>query len=497
MKRFIYSLFIVSICYGLPSCTKFLDEQPRHSLVGESAISNLETAKAALGGVYATFQNNEWSGALYISYASKSGFARYQASDYTMTYTQAAPSAYVSGMWNKFYISLNAANFALEGISALSTEATKGEAAKKALIAEARILRAWINANILWTFGHWWADDSDIYGLLYRDEQVSLKNVLQARITVGESYKRIHEDLDFAIQHADDFTSSRSVSKQFAKALKAKLLLYRGGYRNTTDDLREALVLVNDVLNNHPASFAMEADMNDLYKNSWDSKENLFARYLENNGNRKNTGGYHYTTYLSQIAGDRLPLATGAQTTARLIYGLNWFKADPRWEIATGPVRSAAIYDESMFYTFKKLARLGQYAGSLSTDPNAEKYAAYYFRYPELYIMKSELLARTGASISESIAPINEMRSKRTVPVLNALIPSSHEELMDMIFKEIFIETFLENGSEFFAAVRFQHLGQPWVVTIKNGLVFNENKMCWPIPEPEMTNNTLLEQNPE
>jgi hypothetical protein len=499
MKKIIYSILIIFICTGLFSCKKFLDEKPVHSLVDANAITNFETGKSAVGGIYATFENDDWAGALYTSFSTKSGFVNFNDADYKMTYTQLTPSYSSLGIWTQFYTSLNAANFAIQGISALSEDKVPSEEEKNALIGEARCLRAWINANILWTYGHWWGDDEDKYGLLYRDEPVDLSNVQQPRLTVGESYQKIFEDLDFAIANLKDFSTSRYVSKQFAEVLKAKLLLYRGGYRNTSADLQASLALVNEVLANHPGSFAMESDLNDVYKNSWDSKECLFARYLEDDGSRNYSGGYYYTYYLSQIGGDKLPLAPGDELTAGLEYGIDWFKADPRWDIATGPVRSAETWDDSYHYTFKKVARLGQYAGHQSSDPNAEKYTAYYFRFSELYLMKAELLARTGASVAEAIAPINEMRSLRTAQAFSPLTPSSHDELMDMIFKEIFLENFMENGSEFFAAVRFQHIGQPWIVTIKaaNSVAFEENKMCWPIPDAEMVNNPLMEQNPD
>ncbi len=490
MKKIFYTLFILA---GLSSfsCKNYLDIQPIHSLTDANAVKDLATAKAAVGGVYATFQNDDWAGALYCGLASKAGFVRFNTVDYDMSYTQLTASS----SWTSFYKSLNAANFAISGVSRLS-DAAIDQTNRNQLIAESRCLRAWINANLLWNYAHWWAEDADQYGLLYRDEVVGLENIRKARITVGESYAKIYEDLDFAIANLADISTPRYVSKQFAKALKAKILLYRAGYRNTQAELQTALSLVNDVLNNHPANFNMEANLADVYANSWDSKENLFVRYLENDGTRTTKGGYYYTYYLSQIGGNTLPLPVGGSLTAGLVYGLDWFSNDPRWPVVTGPVRAAETWDNTMRFTFKKVARLGSYAGKLA-NPVDEKYAAYYFRFPELYLMKAELLARTGASPAQAIAPINEMRSKRTTPVLAALNPANELELMDMIFKEIFTETFMENGSEFFASVRFQKNGQPWIVTIKNGKALEVNKLCRPIPNAEIINNTLMEQNPE
>jgi hypothetical protein len=495
MKKKLYVILLLFVGSALPSCKDFLDEQPLHSLTGENAIKDLTTAKAALGGVYASFQNDSWSGALYVAQATKSGFVNITAqTDYDLTYNESNPGSNVPGIWQNFYKSLNAANFAIEGIGKLS-EAAVPLAERTAMMAEGRCLRAWIHANVLWNFGHWWAEDADAYGIIYRDEVISLKNVLKARSTVGESYQKIYEDLDYAIANLGEFSSPRYLSKQFAKALKAKLLLYRGGYRNTTADLQLSLTLVNEILANPSPSFAMEPNLADVYGKAWDSNENLFVRYLEDDGSRAYTGGFNYT-YGIIYGGDRLPLPIDKTLTAGLKYGVDWFKADPRWPVVTGSVRAPETWDDKQCYCFKKLARLGRYAGA-QANPKDEKYAAYYFRYSELYLMKAELLARTGAAISTAIAPINEMRSKRTNPVLMPLNPQNSNELMDLIFKEIFMELFMENGSEMFAAVRFKKDGQPWIVAVKENKAFELNKLCWPIPRVEMVNNTLMVQNPD
>lgn len=238
----------------------------------------------------------------------------------------------------------------------------------------------------------------------------------------------------------------------------------------------------------------MESKLEDVYTKAWDSNEVLFARYLENNGSRTIAAGYNYTNGLV-YAGNRLPLGPGGQLTAGVTYGLEWFEKDPRWPIITGEVRAAETWDESYFFTFKKLARLGKVGGELA-NPRDEKYAAYYFRYPELYIMKSELLARLGASIDEAIEPINLMRSKRVSPILPDVKVNTHGELMDAIFQEWVAETFLENGSEFFASLRFNKNGKKYIEEIKSDVVFEQNRICYPIPYEEMLSNKLISQNP-
>lgn len=477
----------------LQSCEGFLEDEPKYALTDKNSITDYEKAKAAIGGIYSRTQTGEWSGDLYVRLASKSGLYKYGDQDYEMSYRE--QDFKNDRIWPNFYNALNAANFAISGIEKLDVAKFPSAEAKDNLIAEARTLRGWINLNILLNFGHWWAEDASEYGLVYRDQQSDLSNVQQPRVSVGESYQRIIQDLDFGISHGAVFKSSRYVSKQFAQAIKAKLLLYRGAALGDNTMLTESLDLVNSILTQSPSAFAMEAKLEDVYIKAWDTNESLFSMYLENNGNRTLYAGYVYTKGVVSN-GTRLPLAPGVELTAGLQYGADWYKADPRWPIVTGPVRSGETWDETKYHTFKKVCRLGAVAG-LQATPVDEKYTVYHFRYPELYLMKSELLARTGASITEALAPINQMRAKRVSPVLPALQATSKDELMDLIFKEIVMETFLENGSEFFATLRFQKDGKPYIETIKDDVQFQQNRVCYPIPKEEILANKLIKQNPE
>ncbi len=488
MKKIYKILTLVILLTGLISCEDYLNEVPKHSLTGSTAITDYSKAQAAVNGIYSSMSNDDnWNGGLYVALASKSGFVDFSSANYNMDYTQEDGTG--DRQWTSFYRTLNYANFAIKGINALGDESFPSLSAKEALIGEARALRAYTHLQLLWNFSHWWAGDDDEYGILYRDEPVELSNMKKARSTVGESYEKIFEDLDYAIEKMESFTSPRYFSKEFAKIIKAKALLYRGGYNNNTTDLQSALTLVNDVMATAPGAFEMEDDMQEMYDNSWDSKENLFVRYLENDNHY---GGYWYP-YGIIYQGDRLPLSPGQETTAGINYGLDWFKADGRWDIATGESRAPETWDNSQRYTFVKLSRKGSYLGRQEGSP-ADKYAVYHFRYAELYLMKSELLARTGADITTAIAPINEMRANRTNPSLPALSPASQDELMELIFREYWMELCLENGSEFFASVRFKKNGVPFIEIIKNKTL-NVNKMCWPIPTGEMDNNDLMVQN--
>ncbi|MEO9571549.1 MAG: RagB/SusD family nutrient uptake outer membrane protein [Polaribacter sp.] len=497
MKKIFYIL-LLSLSFGLISCENSLDITPSYVLNEKSAVTNDVQARAVVNGVYKTMvESDHFSGRLYSSLASKSGFVRWSDGDYNMAYSEFnETTTNITGRWLDYYTTLNAANFAVANIDNL-TESQIDLDNKSTLLAEAKCLRAFANMNLFWNYGHWWdTDDTNPNGILYRDQPITLGTVDGARLTVGESYQKIFDDLNYAIENLPSFTSNRYVSKEFAKVLKAKILLYRNGFNDGSSNLTEALALVNDVLDNAVSGFSMQPDLANVYEDSWDSQENLFSSYISDDADRINNISYFYSFSLIMSYSRRLPLLYGQEMDAGLTAGYDWFSEDPRWDIVTGTARAPISWDITERFTFTKVARKGQ-LGGLEASPVDLKFNTYFFRYPELYILKAELLARTGASITDAIAPINLMRSKRTNPILPSLNPQNQQELKDMIFKEYFLETFLENGSEFFASLRFKDAsGLLWIESLKSGIQFDLNHLCYPIPNSEMQYNKSMVQNP-
>lgn len=502
MKKLFY-ISLITLFFGVSSCENELDVTPSFELNEVTGITNATKARAAVDGIYPFIvQGSNFSGGLSSALASKAGFVRHSGGDYDMTTTQTNNSPSQQFYWLGYYEAINAANFAISGISKL-TESTISEEEQTALIAEARFLKAFAQTYVFWKFGHWWeSNDESPYGVLYRDELATVTNLQQGRLSVGDSYARILEDIDFAIANLPNFEvkGNRYVSKEFAKVFKAKILLFRSGFDNerNTPELEEALSLVNEILNSSIPGFEMQADLAQVYEDSWDSPENLFSGYLEQDGNL-NIGfaDQRYTTSLVTSGTYYAWWTLPQYITAGLRNGTDaWFKEDPRWDIATGimdfPYNGTSTIQ---YYSWKKVCRLGLYWGQNATPPD-NKYNTYFFRYSELYILKAELLARTGAPYSEAIQSINEMRSKRTNPIFEPLQPQNEQEAMDMIFKEYFLETFLENGSSFFASLRFKSSnGNLWMEELKN-ITIDRNTICYPIPNEEMLVNKVIDQNP-
>ena len=474
MKTYIMGLLLAGgLC---TACSDFLTEEPRHSLTMENSVTSYSGAQNIVNGIYGVYETcSSLGGYLYGSLHSMAGLWDYDDEMVNMGYTQSSDNYTVVGIWEQLYSCINAANAAIEGISNLADEEYPSVEAKNALLAEARCFRGYCNLELLWLFGHWFDAADSPYGIIYRDKTAELTNLMVERSTVGESYQYIIDDLTFAEQHLGDYESARRMSRQFAQAMHAKLLLVRGW----EGDYAEALQLVNDLLTNAPSTFQMETDLTQLYTNGWDSKEVLFSRYLGDMATYTTYEFiYSYGLFYNNVFED-IPQ--------------EWLEEDERYDLTFGTARAPETWDESTDVVLTKLYHRGRYEGE------NDMYATYAFRYAELYIMKAELLALTNPSdIAGALKPLNDMRAVYTNPVMSPITGvDTYDELMDTIFKEYVVTLFMENESPWFAATRIEHNGRPWIYTLKPDINFSTNQYCWPIPDDEIkAHSNVIEQNP-
>lgn len=499
-KKYIL-LFALPLLFA--SCDSFLTETPEHNWSVGEVMQNYSNAQQSVNGIYGEYMNmGDAQQYYYLLLATKSGLINI-IGDNALDFTYKEENS-PSGLWTAMYSVINDCNFAINGIPEVPEKAFPTEAARTELIAEARFLRGYFYSIVLLNYCCWYAEDASAYGLVYKDLVSDMSNQNTPRITVGESWTKVMEDIDFGIENmSDEFVTPRKASKFFAKAYKAKLLLIRGTMRGSEDDIAQAKTLVDDCLSHIPAAVSVCPDMAQVYADAWDSPENIFVRYLEDNAYRTSYAGYYSNYALGYTASSYMTDSKGnevSQTEAEMgvKYGHDWLSADPRWLVGTGKARMPETWDNTYKWVWTKIFRKGRYEGQL--EPKDEKYAVYHLRIPELYIMQSELIARTGGSVADAIAPINKYRAMRTNPVLDQIpVPASKEALMDVIFQEYIKETILENGTEFWASLRFQKDGKTYMEAIKGaGFTFDKSLLQLPVPHSEMINNSALVgmQNP-
>lgn len=472
LKRYIYAILLGC---AITSCDDFLTENPPFQYTQESSVFDYNSSKNAVNGIYGKYEQiSGIHGALYENAHCRAGLWQYDMVQYNMSYTQSNFTD--NDAWKGFYNCINAANAAINGIEKVDDKKFPSLEEKERLIAEARCFRGYCNLQLLWNYGHWFADAASPYGIIYRDQVANMANLMVDRSSVGDSYQYILDDLNYAEEYLNDYVSARYLSKQFAKVMHAKLLLVRGW----DGDYAEALALVNDVMSTSPAHFQMESDLSNLYEKCWDSNEVLFSRYM---GDLTSLGRseftYSYGLYYDNKFED-IPQ--------------QWLEEDERASIIFGEARAPETWDTSRKgNVLVKLYHRGQYEGL------NDRYGTYVFRYAELYLMKAELLARTNPSdISGALKPLNDMRATYTNPIMEPVRGiDTYDKLMDAIYKEYVVTLFMENETPWFASLRFMHNGEPWIKTLKPDINFSENQYCLPIPDDEIIAHTnKIEQNP-
>ena len=228
----------------------------------------------------------------------------------------------------------------------------------------------------------------------------------------------------------------------------------------------------------------METDLTKLYETGWNSKENCFSHYLgDNEDSYYGMAGSEFTYAYALFYNNEF-----TETVQE------WLDNDVRHDVTFGTARSPETWDTSTRENvLTKLYHRGR------NDGKNDMYATYPMRYAELYLMKAELLARTNPSdIAGALAPLNEMRAKYTNPVMEPITGiTNHQELMDAIFKEYVVSLFMENETPWFASLRFEHDGKPWIYTLKPEVNFSTDQYCWPIPDSEIhAHSNVIEQNP-
>lgn len=469
MKKKLYiSIGLLSIL--LSSCEKFITQEPQYLLTPEVAVTDEASAKSLLNGAYSAINNNDWTARFTGGFSSMLGIINYNNGAYSFNMTATGDN---EPLWKAFYVAINNANAAIDGISPLSEDKFKTPGIKTQFIAEAHGIRAFAHLYTMWYFARWFDQPESKYGIIYKDKLSTLSNVYQPRLSVKDSYAKIIGDLDYAIANAPSFYSNKRFSKQLAKALKAKLLLNRGWSK----DYEDALILVNEAIAESTGlGVAPEPSLAQLYQNSWDSKELLFCRYREKTDDVVSaynfTYGYNYATM-------------GITTQGNAVIG-----ADPRHQAGWGNVKSPIAGNNTLKWAPKKLCRLGRQVGG-----DNDKYTVYFLRITELYLMKAELLQKTGASFAIAMDPINYIRNRSGLGPLSA---GNKVDFEKILFSEILNELNLENEADWMSSLRLKNATGMYMLQDFRGTSFvpDQNKFVWPIPTSEMKFNKLIDQNP-
>lgn len=437
----IVSLLILASC----ELTDVLDQNPPNNLVPENVVENETDAKAILNGVYSTIIS--FSSAHYYLYSelipaalsgSMSSIGFGTANSEFVTNSVLFDNPNVNSFWTILYKVVDGANNTIALVDQLPESEFSGNT-KSEIIGEAHFLRAMATFDVLRYFGQFYDLNSE-YGIILRTEPVNFVTRDKARSTVAASYDQILRDLDFAIANAPDFSVNYRASKTAARALKVRVLLFMGNYS-------EAANLADEVIASQTRQ--LESDFPSVFDKGVNSSELILMTHrapdsdTEDNNRKRFYSGRTGNTWYPELMED-----------------------DPRQE-----------------FTYDGL--------SILKVNNEETYRPTYFlRLAQMYLIKAEALAFLEAPLEEIQEPLNEIRLRAGLEPSEA---SSIEEVKEEIFNEYVRELAFENGTEWFAAIRFGK-----IMELKPQIT-STDQFILPIPEDEIFGNAdlnLSDQNP-
>lgn len=433
-------LSITAICFN--SCQNLDDYDPLFSLPAEEAIADEASAEKALTGIYAGFltEFNGGNPEIHIVSSLLSGLAApsfftagIEENGFANNTPVAVETIVTRGGYTRMYAIVNRCNWLLQEITDLRDSDFETPARRLEIIGEAKAVRATANFYLLRLWGQFY-DVNSTYGINIRTTP-AISNEAFPRNTVAESYTTIVEDLDDAITNAPDLRAKYFTNKTYAKALKAKVMLYQGNYV-------QAAALAQDVIDNSGADFALAATYDELFENTsdaiFDSSEHLFgSRGVKPN---EDVGmGAQWGFYAEPLQAYIDMAETGTVTV----------------DARTINYDGGRVASQILPFVVFKYAEFAPGAGE-----NFEM--IYHLRMAEVYLILAEAEARANNMVTaNALAALNAVRTRagatttggdgfETYPAAITL-----DQFLEAVRIEKMIELGAEMGEEWFDLVRY------------------------------------------
>ncbi|KEQ29604.1 hypothetical protein N180_17335 [Pedobacter antarcticus 4BY] len=435
--------YLFSLTLLLGSCKKYLDVVPNNALPTASAIIDAGTARAAIIGTYDGLQN--YYSADYPTLGTITAdnvIFNGTLSEYLQLDQNAIPTDNVITVsaYRKIYRMINSANGVIAGIPGVNDPLLTPEEKNK-ILGEAYFLRAIGYFDL----GRGWG------GVQIQLNPTVDLNALKGvkRSTLAQTYDQVLADLVKAeeLLPADDANTRNRAQKSTARALRARLNLYR---ENWTEAEAYATQVINQpkfkLVDNYKtfftSPFLSSESVLELSFSANDRNSFWNLWYPSSSGGQftlKPSDGFVAKINNPAIGGSRKSLVAGSGTT---VYGV--------------------LYNTA----------------GVSVDP------AYLIRIAELYLIRAESRANSG-NLDGARADLNVIRTRAGVAPLTG---GNKEQVLQAIADENSLE-FAFEAHRWFDLTRTKKTGEVLGVT-------NPNFWLFPIPYSDILSDPDVVQNP-
>ncbi|NML72435.1 RagB/SusD family nutrient uptake outer membrane protein [Chryseobacterium sp. RP-3-3] len=442
----IYGWILAVFCLCLFSCEKMLEvETPSNQIGKDKVFVDVQTANAALAGLYAGLRDNS-----PLSGEALGPFLGVYTDDldsYALTDTNGVLALYhnqqtdtnstVYSIWSTAYQHIYAANAIIEGVRASALPAED----KNRIEGEALLIRSILLFYLQQIFGASAYPISTDYTV----------NQSLSRVEAGEVLTRLETDLSRCIQLLSD--GYRDVERIFPNRKVAELML--------------AKVYMLEQKWSHAEGILKTITASPLY-----SFQNDLAQVFQ-----KNSG---------HILWQLKPAGPGDPTKEAMLY---YFSAAAPTNYALsenliGAFSSGDLRKQSWMVPVTVNGKTWYRAGKYKNTVNNDTEDSVVFRLEEVYLLLAETLAQQNKT-GEALQHINPVKQRAG---LSPLASVSKEMLLDEILLENRREFFTEMGHRFLDLKRNGRLGD--LQDVKPG--WKAFHSLWPVPQKDLLLNPNL-----
>ncbi|MFS4418696.1 RagB/SusD family nutrient uptake outer membrane protein [Maribacter sp. 2307ULW6-5] len=461
-KRLIPVLFAAAL---IGSCDDRLDLAPEDSLTSDVVFSSKFAAQGAVTGLYAQAREvAAMNGNDYVYEGVMSDELEWTGSFPTIVdiniYEVQAPNGSTAAFWQEGYDLINLANFVLDKVPAMD-EAIITQAEKNQLLGEASFMRAMMYFKLVNLYAQPYSlANGSSPGLplvvMPFDDDAVVEEFQLPRSTVNEVHGLIASDLQNAIDLLPDNAENSRATQGAAKALKARLHLYRGEWQ-------PAATLANEVIES--GTFTLATDYT-----FWNSESTEHIFFINNNavdGTFGGTGLHNFAVPAPAGRGDAFLsedlLATFEPGDLRLEDPNNTIDGDNTNQVTK---------------TFSNKVPSAQGDADMPV-----------LRITEMYYIRAEANLRGGLSIGDT--PENDINRLRARAGLAPLGTVTLDDILEERRKEFFLE-----GHRRADLLRNQRDLRPVGNPQFTQATFGADRTIFPVPARERENNPNIEQNP-
>lgn len=447
--------FLLLIQLGFTSCEKLIAvDMPDNQIDKNQVFENLQTANAALAGLYAgLFDNSPVSGgsggtgAILGIYTDDLDYYATANADYQIYLNQQIETnTTINAFWLTCYQHIYKANIIIEGIA--NSKSLK-ESDKNSIKGEALLVRSIVYFYLQQLFGN----------IPYTTTTGYQFNQTISRTPATELLSNLQQDLTEAIALlSDNYRNTERIipNRKVAELMLAKVYLLQHKWP-------EAELLLKSIIQSPLYQF--QNDIAQVFKKSgkhiiWQLKP------LTNGAATKEVQLYYHNN----------TAPTGYALSENLV---NAFDND---DLRKKNWMLIATYNQKTWYLpWKYQVRLD----------NTSEYSIV-FRLEEVYLLLAEAYVQQNLpdKIAEALSYVNAIKDRAGIPLLNGQF--SKEDLLNEIIAESRREFFIEMGHRFLDLKRLERL--PILETAKPN--WKDYHIIWPVPQKELLlNSNLLPQN--